>query len=69
MKDNKKNNTFLEYFKVFIYGVVTPAILSYGFYYTFSEAVKTSVKEALIETLNISIKTHIKNRFDKKLFS
>ena len=67
----KDDNKYLEYFKVFIYGVVTPAILSYGFYYTFSEAVKTSVKEALIETFDISIKTHIKDvffdRFDKKI--
>jgi len=52
-----------EYFKLFIYGIITPSILSFAFYYTFSKAVKDGIKDGIKEALILNIF----DIFDKKM--
>ena len=47
---------YIGWFKIFIYGIIAPSIISFGIYYTFSIAIKQAVKEALKETILETLK-------------
>jgi hypothetical protein len=62
----KTNNNFINYVKIFVYGIVTPSIITFGIYYTFKIAVKDALKEALLESMEKSFASKITNIISKK---
>lgn len=60
---------FYKYVQIFVYGVITPSIVCWGIYKTFTEGLKQALKEAIKEAIDTSIQTHIKESFESiKLF-
>ena len=64
---NFKKNNIIIYLKIFVYGIITPSIISFAFYYTFSTAIKIAIKEALIETFDKSLKKNLELFLLKKI--
>jgi hypothetical protein len=69
MSDNSNNNK-IKYLKIFVYGIVFPSIISFGFYYTMTTIIKNnkdifkeSLKEMLKESFNNTINKNIKEIF------
>lgn len=61
---------FFKYTQLFVYGVITPGIVCFGIYLTFTQGFKRALKEAISETIDLSIKKHIRESFDSiKFFS
>lgn len=58
-ESNKKNITndkfYLSCLKILVYGVITPSIISFGIYYTFTIGIKHSIKNIVKEAINESI--------------
>lgn len=75
----KPNNSviFLSYFKIFIYGIVTPSIITFGLYYatndilknTFKAAMKEALKEAFKESMSEKLNGIIDNKSIKEIIS
>ena len=62
-----QNSIFLSIFKILVYGIISPSIISFGIYYTFvigaKESIKEGLKEALIEIFDKSISKNLKEAF------
>ena len=53
---SKSNNHFyLSCFKIIIYGIVTPSIMSIGIYYIFTTGITHSIKNIVKDTINESL--------------
>ena len=78
MDDNKKNNnnnenqnkiSLLSAIKIFVYGIISPSIITFGIYYTFTIGIKYSIKniikEAITESFDISLTKNMKEIFKK----
>jgi hypothetical protein len=52
----KEKSNFADYYKIFIYGVVTPSIIMYGCYYIINDLTKHTIKNMMkgvfLEVLN-----------------
>ncbi len=70
MTNNKYNNNSIQILKIFVYGIVSPIIISIGIYYTLNVGLKNSLKEVgkevLTDILENSIKKCIKESFSFK---
>lgn len=63
-KPKNNSNVYLEYFKIFIYGVVTPSIIMFGIHYVVNDIVKDSFKNALKDGLKEAFKESFKEKLD-----
>jgi len=67
---NNKNSNFIQILKIFVYGIVSPTIISIGIYWTFNIGLKDSLKEVgkevLSETFENTIKKCLKESFSFK---
>lgn len=64
-KDNFNNQIyFISWCKIIVYGIVTPSIITFGIYYTFTiaakEYIKYAIKEVLVESIDKSISKNFK---------
>jgi len=67
---NNNDDYKIKYLKIFIYGIVFPSIISFGFYYTMTTVIKNNkdvfkelLKESLKESFNEAINKNIKEIF------
>jgi len=67
--NNSKSNNLISYLKILVYGIITPSIISFGIYYTFSSAIKIALKEALTETFDKSLGKKIKEVVEKSFIN
>lgn len=67
---SNKNNNYIQILKIFVYGIISPIIISIGIYWTFNVGLKDSLKEigkeVLSETIENTIKKSIKESFSLK---
>jgi len=45
-----------KYIQLFVYGIITPSIIGYSIYYTFSESLKIALKDAIDKSIKQNIK-------------
>jgi hypothetical protein len=56
--DNSNNS--VQILKIFVYGIVSPLIISVGIYYTFNVGFKNLIKDAFNEVLTSVLENSIK---------
>lgn len=59
--NNNKNN--LEFVKIFVYGIITPTIFSFGLYYIFNNGFKNLIKDICKEVLLDMMENKIKKKY------
>ncbi len=55
----------ISWCKLFVYGIITPSIITFGIYYTFTiaakEYIKYAIKEVLAESIDKAISKNLKD--------